>query len=510
MKKLLSIIAALVMCFSVTACGPGGLGSTGGNGGGNGSDAVTGNVEVFYWKSGVGIEFMEKMKEEFEATHEGITIDLSPSSEDSTVFYNTIEQGARINTIDLYIGTMYAFYSRTQFLEPLDDLLKEKADGETKTLGEKFGTAISYKSNGKTYALPWQSSISGMVYNKKMFADNGWTVPRTTDELVSLADAIRAKNLKNDGDTVTPFISFANGYWNYMITPWWAQYEGYENFNNFWEAKYVKPDGSIDQPSNMVWRQEGRLEALKVLEALIAPDNSLYPGSNSHSHTDAQTFFANGKAAMMANGAWLEVEAGKDMSNFAMMKTPVLSSLGTKLGISEAQLTATIDYVDGTTTTAPAGVTEEQIARIREARSMAWSESGNFHVVIPKYSDVKGAAKEFLKFFYSDKGLRIMEDYIHTVSFMEFDKGESDTSKFSSFEKSAAEVQQNATYLFKKMSYPLFHLTDIEEAWATNPALTLANSNKSSRLTAEQLFNQYATNMTGSRWTKYLMQAGLD
>ena len=93
---------------------------------------------------------------------------------------------------------------------------------------------------------------------------------------------------------------------------------------------------------------------------------------------------------------------------------------------------------------------------------------------------------------------------------MEFDQGESDTSSFSSFEKSAAEVQRSATYLFKKMSYPLFHLTDIEEAWADNAALSLANSNKSSRLTAEELFNKYATNMSGARWTKYLMQAGLD
>lgn len=476
-----------------------------------GSDAISGTVEVYYWKSGVQITFLENLKEAFESKHKDITIDLSGASADANVFFNTIDQGASINTIDLYIGTMGAFWNRTEYLEPLDDILDYTVEGESKPIGEKIST-VSYKSDdNRTYALPWQESVTGLVYNKEMFAANGWDVPRTTNELIALAEEIRQAQLKNDGDTVTPFIHFANGYWKYLIEPWWAQYEGVEQYNNFWAAKYVAEDGTVEQPSNLVWKQQGRLEALKVLEALLSPDGSVYPESNSMGNTDAQAFFTNGKAAMMANGAWLETETKKELPEFEIMRTPVISSLGTKLGISEEQLCAAIDYVDGVTQTKPAGVSDDAIEQVRLARSITFTEAGNFHVVVPKYSDVKGATKEFLKFMYSDEGIRIMAENIESMPAAKLSTGEDvDISAWSEFAQNNYDLQKQATFIYKRMNYALFYMTDLEEAWATQPASVFSNSNPSSRMSAEELFNMLYNNMTGSRWQKYLIQAGLD
>lgn len=476
-----------------------------------GSNAESGTVEVYYWKSGIPITFLQKLKEAFESTHENITIDLSAESADANVFFNTIDQGSSINTIDLYIGTMGAFWNRTEYLEPLDEILNYTVEGESKSIGEKI-TSVSYKSdNNRTYALPWQESVTGLVYNEKMFRDNNWEVPRTTDELIALAEKIVAANLKNDGDTVTPFIHFANGYWKYLLEPWWAQYDGVEQYNNFWAAKHVKEDGTSEQPSNLVWKQQGRLEALKVLEDLVSPDGRVYPESNGMRNTDAQTLFINGKAAMMVNGAWLETETKKELPDFKIMKTPVLSSLGDKLGISETQLRDVIDFVDGKSQTAPSGVSTETIERVRAARSVTFTEAGNFHVVVPKYSDVKGATKEFLKFMYSDEGIRIMAENINSMPAAKLSTGEDiDVSEWSQFAQTNYTMQKNATFIYKRMNYALFYMTDLEEAWATQPASVFSNSNASSRMSAEELFNLYYNNMTGSRWQKYLIQAGLD
>lgn len=477
----------------------------------SGSNALIGTVEVYYWKSGIPITFLKKLKEAFESKHEDIVINLDNESADANVFFNTIDQGASINTIDLYIGTMGAFWNRTEYLEPLDEILNYTVEGESKSIGEKIST-VSYKSdNNKTYALPWQESVTGLVYNEEMFRENGWKIPRTTNELISLAETIVSANLKNDGDTVTPFIHFANGYWKYLLEPWWGQYDGVDQYNNFWSAKYVKEDGTIEQPSNMVWKQQGRLEALKVLKELISADGRVYPESNSMRNTDAQTLFVNGKAAMMANGAWLETETKTDLPNFKMMRTPVLSSLGTKLGISEAQLCETIDFVDGESQTAPVGVSQDVIEQIRIARSVTFTEAGNFHVVVPKYSDVKGATKEFLKFMYSDEGIRIMAENINSMPAAKLSTGEDvDISGWSEFAKKNYALQKNAKFIYKRMNYSLFYMTDLEEAWATQPASIFSNSNPSSRMSAEELFNLYYNNMTGSRWQKYLIQAGLD
>ncbi|WP_297285717.1 extracellular solute-binding protein [uncultured Brachyspira sp.] len=50
---------------------------------------------------------------------------------------------------------------------------------------------------GKIYALPVDSTTIAMVfYNKKLFEENGWTVPTTLRELESLCDKILAKGIK--------------------------------------------------------------------------------------------------------------------------------------------------------------------------------------------------------------------------------------------------------------------------------------------------------------------------
>ena len=50
---------------------------------------------------------------------------------------------------------------------------------------------------GKIYALPVDSTTIAMVfYNKKLFEENGWTVPTTLTELESLCDKMLAKGIK--------------------------------------------------------------------------------------------------------------------------------------------------------------------------------------------------------------------------------------------------------------------------------------------------------------------------
>ena len=60
--------------------------------------------------------------------------------------------------------------------------------------------------NGKYYALPWSSATQGLVYHEKMFTENGWSVPNTSNELINLAKNVKSKGLTNEyGETVYPF-----------------------------------------------------------------------------------------------------------------------------------------------------------------------------------------------------------------------------------------------------------------------------------------------------------------
>jgi len=53
----------------------------------------------------------------------------------------------------------------------------------------------SYTYDGKTYGVPYLLQCTFLLYNTKLFAANGWKVPQTYSELLTLCDKIKAKGL---------------------------------------------------------------------------------------------------------------------------------------------------------------------------------------------------------------------------------------------------------------------------------------------------------------------------
>ena len=85
-----------------------------------------------------------------------------------------------------------------------------------------------------------------------------------------------AKDIK--GENKVPFISAAKvDYWLYVFQTCWMQYEGVTEYENYWNGVNKYGEYTTD-----IYAQQGRLEALKVLESLISR-------SNGYNHSDATT-----------------------------------------------------------------------------------------------------------------------------------------------------------------------------------------------------------------------------
>ena len=54
--------------------------------------------------------------------------------------------------------------------------------------------------DGKTYGLVYNALYQGVYYNKTMFAENGWEIPKTQEDLQAIIDDCKAKG-------ITPFAS---------------------------------------------------------------------------------------------------------------------------------------------------------------------------------------------------------------------------------------------------------------------------------------------------------------
>ena len=264
------------------------------------------DVQIYYWNSGYRLEFMQEIVENFNKKQNEYTVYLDYDS-NATTITSTLSLGED-NTYDLYFTTLNNMMYKPDFIT-LDDVLTLKPDGENKTIGEKYNPQLLNalkNADGTTNFLSYGSGWCGIVYNADIIDGVKYEVPVTTDELEALTMDLEADTaLKNNN--VKPWIFFnagadSAGYWNYPMTAWQVQYDGEDYYYN--NMLMLKDKDGNAPVKDVVTKQDGRYEALKVAAQVITP-TSVHPESTNTNHTKVQTLFLQGKAVMMPNCSWL-------------------------------------------------------------------------------------------------------------------------------------------------------------------------------------------------------------
>lgn len=485
--KLLSVSLCALVAFSAV----GAVGCSK-----NDADNTATNVQVYYWNSGLGKEWIEEIVEKYNSVQTNYTATLD-YDENATTIINTLSLGES-NNYDLYFCMLNNMQYKEDFLK-LDAVLDSKAFGEESTVREKY---YPYLLNGVTEAdgtntfLTYGNSWCGIVYNTDVIDGVKYKVPRTTYEL----EVLTAK-LKNNG--VTPWIFFnsnggANGYMNYVTTGWAAQYDGIGYYND----TFMQLDCGTDaEKKQMLLDKDGRYQALKVCESIITP-NTVHAEHSNTNFTKVQTLFLKGEAAMMPNGGWL-LNENSGTANVSMMKLPVISSITDKLenrDMDDETLAQIVDEVDAGKTSSEL-CSQNDFDRIKEARNLLCNNGADQFVFIPKYSNAIDGAKDFLSFVYSDEGI---------VSFMKHTSSPAaakltDQSKFDPSTISAWGQRQFAlteeltaiTSLINKSS--IFTDTGLDGFLGLDYSLPLCSNNPTQRRNADQLWEQLV-NKVNENW----------
>lgn len=503
LKKTVAVTLAAMMSVSLMACGGSKDKDNGNTNGGK-------EVEISYWNSGQGTDYLDALIKAFNEKQSDYYVFYKATADSSTAKTTyTVDYG---NTVDIYMNTTIYDYSK---MVPLDDLLDSTADGDTKTLREKFSASYldqEKAGDGHIYSLTWGGGVVGIVYNKALFAKAGITeLPRTTDELTVVAD-----KLKTAG--ITPFISYqGEGYWNYIENVWQSQYDGIDYFNNQF---YGCTDDSGKSPSLEVFtKKDGRYQVFKAMEKFITPEY-VYAGSNSHDHITMQTLFLNEDIGMMANGSWLssEMSGTGSTEDFGVMKTPVVSGITEKLttvkgdtalrnlisaidsvidgkeDISKYQSGA--DYVvDGKT------VSAADWEYVKAARGTVATQYPAQTLFIPSYSENIEGAKEFLKFYYSDEGIKIYTKYLHSNLPIDLCEGELDTTEWNSFDIEMYNLYkstENSVCHWKRNMHDIFTNGGASAYGGYKFVNLFCATNPADRLTADEAWNAMIEKIEGS------------
>ena len=156
--------------------------------------------EIVFWNIGVeepDKSILNSAVDQYNATQTGFKVTAVPTQNDTykEKLVIAMSSGKCPDAYTSWSGGPMNEYIEAGFAQPIDDLMN--ASGIKDKIMEAALAQGSYK--GKLYAVPMLNvTISGVFYNKEMFAKYGLEIPKTVSELEKVCDTLVANG-------ITPF-----------------------------------------------------------------------------------------------------------------------------------------------------------------------------------------------------------------------------------------------------------------------------------------------------------------
>ena len=506
-------------------------------------------LNVYCWDAGYGVEWCKEILKSFseqewvKEKYPDMEYDFSFNDREGYAG-EQIAAGKRINDFNVLFSSNLEQYIGTGDIADLRTSVYEKeVPGETVTYGDKMldnfymsnkfipsGEAAD-TDNYKMYSTSWAAGMGGFLVNIELLRNAGLEKPVTTNEFFDVCDYfIKNKTFTDkDGDAYVVHNSKQGtaAYLTYMFPALWAQYDGFENFLNFYNG--IDEEGYI---SNGIFEREGRLKALEFYEKLIG-DDYCYKYSTSVEFMTAQLDFLRGKGIFMPNGDWFDYEMG-DMKKEAaannvkiyeieMLQMPVISALIEKTPTIKAlpgntddeKLAKVIRAIDNGATSYE-NVSQADFETVAKARSIIFTIGQNQQGVIPSYADNQELAADFLRFMATDIAQDIYAISTNGCSLpFHYDMKTSNPSLYESLtgtQKSRIKAYEGnkvcpATILPAVNNYPLVMYGSLQPLNQTISSLfeTFNTTNK----TAMDIFNATKAEWTESKFKSACDRAGI-
>lgn len=242
--------------------------------------------------------YFEMVEEEFNATHDDIHLTISSPNDAMTILKTRFIREDYPDILGIGGDINYSYFVDAEILADVSDYpgLKNINQGYL-----DIAEALELVPTEGTYAVPYVANAAGILYNRDMFAEHGWTIPETWDELIALCEEIQA-------DGILPFYFGFKDTWT-CLAPW----------NSMAVALSPSNTTKLVNAGQTTFSVEYRELAEKYLELLpYGPSDPFAYGYN-----DACTAFARGESAMYPIGSYaapqiLSVNPDLNLDSFVM------------------------------------------------------------------------------------------------------------------------------------------------------------------------------------------------
>lgn len=252
-------------------------------------------LEVVIFKGGYGDRYAQQARDAYRRRHAGADIDYKAIQRVGEVLQPRFLSDSPPDVVDntgagrLDLATLVG----SGKLRDLGELLDAPSlDDPTVTVRDTLlpGVVDDGTFDGRPLVLNYASVLWGIWYSTSLFAQRGWTYPKTWADMLTLCGEIKRAG----------------------VAPWTWQGKYPEYMNDPLISLAAKAGGldlvkAVDNLEPNAWRSEAMTAAVTAVHELVAR-GYVMAGSEGLSHTEAQNAWSKGQAAFIPCGSWLESE----------------------------------------------------------------------------------------------------------------------------------------------------------------------------------------------------------
>lgn len=235
-------------------------------------------IEVVQYKP-EAVDVFEELEKKFNETHDNIELVIDSPNDAMTILKTRFIREDYPDIIGIGSDVNYSNFLDSDMLMDISDF-----DGldDIKEAYLETDKEMEYVPMDGVYAMPYMANASGVLYNKDMFEEHGWTIPTTWDEFTALCERIEAEGIQ-------PLYFGFKDSWT-CLAPW-----------NAIAVDLAPSDVCSEVNKGNTTFTDNYREVAEKEKALLAyaQDNSAAYGYN-----DACTAFAKGESAMFVIGSY--------------------------------------------------------------------------------------------------------------------------------------------------------------------------------------------------------------
>lgn len=267
-KKSTALFAAAVMTISLLA---GGCGSR------KEKDGKV-RIELVQYKP-EAVAVFEELEDKFNATHDDIELVIDSPNDAMTILKTRFIREDNPDIIGIGGDINYSNFMDAEMIMNISDF---EGLSDIKENYLSINKDLEYVPQEGVYAVPYMANAAGVLYNRDMFEEHGWEVPRTWEEFTALCDTISAAG-------VQPLYFGYKDTWT-CLAPW-----------NAIAVNLCPSDLAYQVNSgNAKFSEEYAEVAVKQRELL----KWAQPNPVAYGYNDACTAFARGESAMYVIGSY--------------------------------------------------------------------------------------------------------------------------------------------------------------------------------------------------------------